>query len=95
MGDIQKVGVRMKIINEIVITCKFTVPEIENMIEVYSREPHDDPLEKRVEEDLRNIRKKAEDEINRRKQTKERVEPLPSEEERLTSANPTSTEHTK
>ena len=45
MGDIQKVGVRMKIINEIVITCKFTVPEIENMIEVYSREPHDDPLE--------------------------------------------------
>ena len=85
----------MKIINEIVITCKFTIHEIENMIEVYSREPHDDPLEKRVEEDLRNIRKKAEDEINRRKKEKERVESLPDEEERLTSANPTSTEHTK
>ena len=33
--------------------------------------------------------------MNKLKQEKERVESLPSEEERLTSANPTSTEHTK
>jgi hypothetical protein len=74
------------------ITFKFTLEELENIIEVYSRQPHDEPLENQVRTDLKNIRLQVEKKINEEKKS---AETRPSEEERLTSANPTSVEHTK
>ena len=74
------------------ITFKFTLEELENIIEVYSRQPHDAPLENQVRTDLKNIRLQVEKKINEEKKS---AETRPSEEERLTSANPTSVEHTK
>ena len=74
------------------ITFKFTLEELENIIEVYSRKPHDEPLENQVRTDLKNIRLQVEKKINEEKKS---AETRPSEEERLTSANPTSVEHTK
>ena len=74
------------------ITFKFTLEELENIIEVYSRQPHDEPLENQVRTDLKNIRLQVEKKINEEKKS---AETRPSEEERLTSANPTSVEHNK
>ena len=74
------------------ITFKFRLEELENMIEVYTRQPHDSPLEDGIRKDLRNIRMKVEERINIEKKASE---VRPSEEERLTSANPASVEHIK
>jgi hypothetical protein len=74
------------------ITFKFTLEELENIIEVYSRQPHDDPLENQVRTDLKNIRLKVEKKINEEKKA---AETRPSEEMKLVSANPTSVEHIK
>ena len=74
------------------ITFKFTLEELETIIEVYSRQPHDEPLENQVRTDLKNIRLQVEKKINEEKKS---AETRPYEEERLTSANPTSVEHTK
>ena len=46
------------------ITFKFRLEELENMIEVYTRQPHDSPLEDGIRKDLRNIRMKVEERIN-------------------------------
>tara|TARA_R100001530_G_scaffold46027_1_gene34610 strand:+ start:105 stop:356 length:252 start_codon:yes stop_codon:yes gene_type:complete len=74
------------------ITFKFRLEELENMIEVYTRQPHDSPLEDGIRKDLRNIRMKVEERIN---VEKKRTAEIPSEEEYLTSVNPTSVEHIK
>ena len=74
------------------ITFKFTLEELENIIEVYSRQPHDSPLENQVRTDLKNIRLQVEDKINEEKKL---AQERRSEEERLASANPTSAEHIK
>jgi hypothetical protein len=74
------------------ITFKFRLEELENMIEVYTRQPHDSPLEDGIRKDLRNIRMKVEERIN---VEKKRTAEIPSEEEYLTSVNPASVEHTK
>ena len=74
------------------ITFKFRLEELENMIEVYTRQPHDSPLEDGIRKDLRNIRMKVEERINVEKKAAEK---RPSEEEYLASVNPASVEHTK
>jgi len=74
------------------ITFKFRLEELENMIEVYTRQPHDSPLEDGIRKDLRNIRMKVEERIN---VEKKRTAEIPYEEEKLTSVNPASVEHTK
>ena len=74
------------------ITFKFTLEELENIIEVYSRQPHDSPLENQVRTDLKNIRLQVEDKINEEKKL---AQDRPSEEIKLVSANPTSAEHIK
>jgi len=75
------------------ITFKFRLEELENMIEVYTRQPHDNPLEDGIRKDLRNIRMKVEERINVEKKAAEKR--VPSEEEYLASVNPASVEHTK
>tara|TARA_R100000656_G_scaffold123896_2_gene100989 strand:+ start:1447 stop:1698 length:252 start_codon:yes stop_codon:yes gene_type:complete len=74
------------------ITFKFRLEELENMIEVYTRQPHDSPLEDGIRKDLRNIRMKVEERIN---VEKKRTAEIPYEEEKLTSVNPASVEHIK
>ena len=74
------------------ITFKFTLEEIENIIEVYSRQPHDEPLENQVRTDLINIRLQVEKKINEEKKS---AETRHDEEMKLISANPTSVEHIK
>ena len=77
---------------DISITFKFRLEELENMIEVYTRQPKKCELEDGIRQDLRNIRMKVEDRINKEIQEAGK---RPNEEDKLTSANPTSAEHIK
>jgi len=77
---------------DIQITFKFRLEELENMIEVYTRQPHKSKLEDGIRHDLRNIRVKVEDRINLEK---EAAAQRPSEDMREASANPVSVEHIK
>ena len=77
---------------DIQITFKFRLEELENMIEVYTRQPHKSELEDGIRQDLRNIRVKVEDKINLEKKA---AEQRPSEDVRKSSANPVSVEHIK
>lgn len=74
------------------ITFKFRLEELENMIEVYTRQPKKSELEDGIRKDLRNIRVKVEERINI---LQEEAENRPQEEEKLIAANPTSVEHIK
>tara|TARA_R100001443_G_scaffold4000_3_gene12063 strand:- start:5552 stop:5803 length:252 start_codon:yes stop_codon:yes gene_type:complete len=74
------------------ITFKFRLEELENMIEVYTRQPKKSELEDGIRKDLRNIRVKVEERINT---LQEEAENRPQEEEKLIAANPTSVEHIK
>ena len=74
------------------ITFKFRLEELENMIEVYTRQPHKSELEDGIRQDLRNIRVKAEEKINLEKKA---AVQRPSEDMREASANPVSVEHIK
>ena len=74
------------------ITFKFRLEELENMIEVYTRQPHKSELEDGIRQDLRNIRVKVEEKINLEKKA---AEQRPSEDVREASANPVSVEHIK
>ena len=74
------------------ITIRLNQEELETLIEVLERTPHNNTLENGLREDLRHIRKQVEDKIN---QEKKLAQERRSEEERLTSANPTSAEHIK
>ncbi len=77
---------------DIQITFKFRLEELENMIEVYTRQPHKSELENGIRQDLRNIRVKIEERINLEKKA---AEQRPSEDAREASANPVSVEHIK
>ena len=77
---------------DIQITFKFRLEELENMIEVYTRQPHKSELEDGIRQDLRNIRVKVEEKINLEKKAAER---RPSADVREASANPVSVEHIK
>ena len=48
---------------DISITFKFRLEELENMIEVYTRQPKKGELEDGISQDLRNIRMKVEERI--------------------------------
>ena len=74
------------------ITFKFRLEELENMIEVYTRQPKKSELEDGIRKDLRNIRVKVEERINT---LQEEAENRQQEEEKLIAANPTSVEHIK
>lgn len=77
---------------DISITFKFRLEELENMIEVYTRQPKKCVLEDGIRQDLRNIRIKVEERIILEKQAEEQ---RPPEDMREASANPTSVEHIK
>ena len=72
------------------ITFKFRLEELENMIEVYARQPMKGELEEGVRRDLRNIRLNIEEIINTEK---EAAKVRPSEEDIIVAAHPTSVEH--
>ena len=74
------------------ITFKFRLEELENMIEVYTRQPKKGELEDGIRQDLRNIRIKVEERIILEKKAEEQ---RPPEDMREASANPTSAEHIK
>jgi len=78
--------------SKIQITFKFRLEELENMIEVYARQPMKGELEEGVRRDLRNIRLNIEEIINTEKKA---AKVRPSEEDILVAANPTSVEHIK
>jgi len=71
---------------------KYSLEELENMIEVYTRQPKKCELEDGIRQDLRNIRMKVEEKIILEKQA---AEQRPTEDMREASANPTSVEHIK
>ncbi len=74
------------------ITFKFRLEELENMIEVYARQPMKDELEEGIRRDLRNIRMNIEKRIDIEK---EAAKVRPKEEDKVVAANPTSVEHIK
>jgi hypothetical protein len=74
------------------ITFKFRLEELENMIEVYTRQPKKSELEDGIRKDLRNIRVKVEERINT---LQEEADKRPKLEDKLITANPTSVEHVK
>ena len=74
------------------ITIRLNQEELETLIEVLERTPHNNTLENGLRKDLRHIRKQVED---KRKEYEERVNALPKEETKFISANPTSAEHIK
>tara|TARA_R100000963_G_C4636157_1_gene100234 strand:- start:598 stop:849 length:252 start_codon:yes stop_codon:yes gene_type:complete len=73
------------------IGIKFSLIELEIMIEVLERTPHDNTVENSLREDLRNIRKRVEDQKVKAEQD---ARDKPDEELRLIP-NPTSAEHIK
>ena len=73
------------------IGIKFSLEELELMIEVLARTPHDNTLENSLRKDLRNIRKNVEDQKVKAEQD---ARDKPDEELRLIT-NPTSAEHIK
>ena len=73
------------------IGIKFSLEELELMIEVLARTPHDNTLENSLRKDLRNIRKNVEDQKVKAEQD---ARDKPDEELRLIP-NPTSAEHIK
>ena len=74
------------------IGIKFSLFELELMIEVLDRMPHNNTLENSLREDLRAIRKDVEDKkIKAEQDTKSK----PDESIKVFTPNPTSAEHIK
>ena len=82
---IYNIGVNM-------IGIKFSLAELEIMIEVLERTPHNNTVENKLREDLRNIRKNIEDQKVKAEQEKDNK---PDESIKVIVANPTSAEHIK
>lgn len=82
---IYNIGVNM-------IAIRFSLAELEIMIEVLERTPHNNSVENKLREDLRNIRKAAEDQKVKAEQEKDNK---PDESIKAIVANPTSAEHIK
>ena len=73
------------------IGIKFSLEELELMIEVLARTPHDNTLENSLRKDLRNIRKNVEEQ---KVKAEQEAKNKPDEKLRLIP-NPTSAEHIK
>ena len=82
---IYNIGVNM-------IAIRFSLAELEIMIEVLERTPHNNSVENKLREDLREIRKAAEDQKVKAEQEKDNK---PDESIKAIVANPTSAEHIK
>lgn len=82
---IYNIGVNM-------IGIKFSLAELEIMIEVLERTPHNNTVENKLREDLRNIRKNIEDE---KVKAEQEADSKPDECIKAIVANPTSAEHIK
>jgi hypothetical protein len=74
------------------IGIKFSLEELELMIEVLARTPHNNTLENQLRKDLRVIRKDIE---NKKQQAEQDMKKRPDESIKVISANPTSAEHIK
>ena len=74
------------------IGIKFSLEELELMIEVLDRMPHNNTLENSLREDLRAIRKDVEDKKIKAEQD---AESKPDESIKVFTPNPTSAEHIK
>ena len=74
------------------IGIKFSLEELELMIEVLARTPHDNTLENKLREDLRGIRKDVED---KKIKAEKDAESKPDESIKVFTPNPTSAEHIK
>tara|TARA_X000001382_G_scaffold114431_1_gene92763 strand:+ start:87 stop:320 length:234 start_codon:yes stop_codon:yes gene_type:complete len=72
------------------VTIKFTQDELELLIEVLERTPHNNTLENELRNQLRTIRSNIEIKKN---QMAEDSKNKPNEEIKFISANPTSAEH--
>ena len=73
------------------IGIKFSLEELELMIEVLARTPHDNTLENSLRKDLRSIRKDVEEQ---KVKAEQEAKNKPDEKLRLIP-NPTSAEHIK
>ena len=73
------------------IGIKFSLEELETLIEILERTPHNNSVENKLREDLRNIRKKIEE---RKVKAEQDAKNKPDEKLRLIP-NPTSAEHIK
>lgn len=82
---IYNIGVNM-------IAIRFSLAELEIMIEVLERTPHNNSVENKLREDLREIRKNIEDQKVKAEQEKDNK---PDESIKAIVANPTSAEHIK
>ena len=74
------------------IGIKFSLFELELMIEVLDRMPRDNTLENSLREDLRAIRKDVED---KKIKAEKDAESKPDESIKVFTPNPTSAEHVK
>ena len=82
---IYNIGVNM-------IAIRFSLAELEIMIEVLERTPHNNSVENKLREDLREIRKAAEDQ---KVKAEQETDNKPDESIKAIVANPTSAEHIK
>ena len=82
---IYNIGVNM-------IGIKFSLAELEIMIEVLERTPHNNTVENKLREDLRNIRKNIEEQ---KVKAEQEADNKPDESIKVIAANPTSAEHIK
>lgn len=74
------------------IGIKFSLAELEIMIEVLERTPHNNSVENKLREDLRAIRKNIEDQ---KVKAEQEADNKPDESIKAIAANPTSAEHIK
>ena len=72
------------------VLIKLTSEEVKMLIEVLARQPHKGELEDKLRTDFRNIYLAVQDKIEKQK---EKIKTLPTEDDVLRAANPTSAEH--
>ena len=72
------------------VLIKLTSEEVRMLIEILTRQPHEGELEDKLRTDLRKIYLEVQDKIEKRK---EKIKSMPTDEDVLRAANPTSAEH--
>lgn len=74
------------------VLVKLTSQEIKILIEVLARQPKERELEDKLRTDFRKIYLEVQDKIEKHK---EKIKSMPTDEDVLRAANPTSAEHRK
>tara|TARA_R100000734_G_C3199390_1_gene18864 strand:- start:181 stop:417 length:237 start_codon:yes stop_codon:yes gene_type:complete len=72
------------------VLIKLTSQEVKMLIEILTRQPHEGELEAKLRADLRKIYLEVQDKIEKHK---EKIKTMPTDEDVLRAANPTSAEH--